>query len=384
MPEKNRKERVLFVDDEPSLLEGLRNRFRKVFDVTTAESGAEALKTMEGAESSFAVVVSDMRMPEMDGVQLLSTVKDKHPETVRIMLTGNADMETAVKAVNEGHIFRFINKPCPHELMRTVLDAAVRQHQLIIAEKDLLENTVRGSIQVLTDMLSLANPLAVSKTMRVKHYTAQIAAALNLSSIWQLEIAAMLSQIGCVTVPAAIMRKVFAGTTLSAEEQEILNTHPAVGRDLIAAIPRLEMIADMVAHQRSSFKVMKNDLSVDRAVVMGASILRGAIDLDELVSKSGSMETAVSVLERKCRNTGEYNPAVIEALATVRPFEADKERKTVRVDELKNGMTIAKDIRTKGGSLLIVKGHAVSPSIRMHLRHHCRQGNIGEMVDVWV
>lgn len=107
--------RVLLVDDEENVVAGLKRHLRGLFDITTATSGAEALDVVESSEP-FAVVVSDMRMPGMDGVRLLEEIKKKAPLTVRMMLTGNAEQETAVKAINSGNIFHFFNKPCDAEI----------------------------------------------------------------------------------------------------------------------------------------------------------------------------------------------------------------------------------------------------------------------------
>src|SRR5258708_28798973 len=101
-------EKILFVDDEPNVVEAYQRSLRRDFQNAIATSGAQALE-MIAAGGPYAVVVSDMRMPEMDGVQFLTKASELAPDTVRIMLTGNADQQTAIEAVNQGHIFRFLN-----------------------------------------------------------------------------------------------------------------------------------------------------------------------------------------------------------------------------------------------------------------------------------
>lgn len=108
--------KILCVDDDSNILQGYKRALRRDFDIFIAEGGLEALSIIE-KEGPFAVVVSDMRMPVMDGVQFLSRVRDIAPETVRMMLTGNADQQTAIIAVNEGNIFRFLTKPCPPDVL---------------------------------------------------------------------------------------------------------------------------------------------------------------------------------------------------------------------------------------------------------------------------
>src|SRR5690606_21232193 len=109
-----------------------------------------------GNGEGYAVVVADMQMPEMDGIEFLTRVKEIAPDIVRIMLTGNGDQITAIEAINKGSIFRFLSKPSAH-LVET-LQEALRQHQLITAERELLENTLHGSIKMLSEILALAEP----------------------------------------------------------------------------------------------------------------------------------------------------------------------------------------------------------------------------------
>lgn len=117
---------VLFVDDEPNLLDAYRRQMRKWFQVETALGARRALELL--AEQEFAVVISDMRMPDLDGIDFLSEVARRWPNIARVMLTGNADVPGATQAVQEGRIFRFLTKPCEREALLAVLDAAARQY----------------------------------------------------------------------------------------------------------------------------------------------------------------------------------------------------------------------------------------------------------------
>lgn len=127
-------EKILFVDDETNILQAIQRQLRKRFDLATAEGGDEALRILK-EQGPFAVIISDMRMPNMNGVELLALVKELHPDTVRLMLTGNADQETAMEAVNSGQIFRFLTKPCPPATLITALALALSQYRLITAER---------------------------------------------------------------------------------------------------------------------------------------------------------------------------------------------------------------------------------------------------------
>ena len=116
---------ILCVDDEPAVLEGMRDNLRRTFRVTTAGSGAEGLELL--TEQQFAVVLSDMRMPEMDGAQFLTRARQIAPDTTRMLLTGYADIESAISAVNDGQVFRFLTKPCSQDRLVSSLAAGAGQ-----------------------------------------------------------------------------------------------------------------------------------------------------------------------------------------------------------------------------------------------------------------
>jgi len=147
-------EKVLFVDDEPPVLEGYQRLLRREFEVETAVGGEQGLTSIQG-RGPYALVVSDMRMPGMDGVQFLSRVKQLAPDTVRMVLTGQADMTAAMNAVNEGNIFRFLTKPCDKETLSKAITTGFVQYRLVMAEKVLLENTLMGSIKVPRSIIAL-------------------------------------------------------------------------------------------------------------------------------------------------------------------------------------------------------------------------------------
>ena len=160
-------EQILFVDDDQRILDAFRRQLGERYAVHTAVGPEEGLQAISKA-GPYAVVVSDMRMPGMDGIAFLKRVRSQSPCSVRVMLTGHADLATAVEAVNEGNIFRFLSKPCRPDVMSSVLDSAIEQYRLQTLERDLLEKTLRGSINVLTEILSLVNPVAFGRASRVR------------------------------------------------------------------------------------------------------------------------------------------------------------------------------------------------------------------------
>lgn len=375
--------KILFVDDDQNLLDGVRRTLRGKFDVETAHGGPEALARIETGEP-YAVIISDMKMPGMDGVQLLSEVKKRVPDTVRIMLTGNADQQTAIEAVNEGHIFRFLTKPCPPEALTKTLSAGLEQYRLIRVEKELLEQTLHGSVQVLTDVLSLVNPTAFGRASRVRRLVRQLADIMGVVDVWQMEIAAMLSQIGCITVPEETLMKVYDGSSLTPDELRMLQTHPQIGRDLIERIPRLGEVAEIIAYQEKLFNGAGSPPNGKRGygIPLGSRLLKLALDFDKL--SEAKVEDVDAVREIK-RREGWYDEAVVEALCqVVKNREVQYDAEYVNVSDLRVHMILADDIMSTSGVLLIAKGQDITMSLRLRLENFLARGGIQEPIKVFV
>lgn len=155
-------EKVLLVDDEEHVLRGYHRLLHRRFELEVAMGGVQALQAVEG-HGPFAVIVTDMRMPGLSGMEVLGEVMRLSPDTTRIMLTGNLDQRTAMDAVNQGQVFRFLTKPCGPDDLALAIQAGLRQHHMVIAEKELLQQTLMGSLQVLMDLLSTLDPEAFGR-----------------------------------------------------------------------------------------------------------------------------------------------------------------------------------------------------------------------------
>src|SRR5215210_6025004 len=239
--------RVLCVDDEPQVLEGLRDNLRRSFDVEVAESGTEGLEMLRRAPNAFEIVISDMRMPVMSGSVFLGEARRVAPNAVRILLTGYADAKAAVRAVNDGQIFRFLTKPCPADELLRACAAALMHRRIIAAERTLLEQTLRGSVQALTDVLALASPGVFGHADRVRTLAAQIAERLGVEDAWEIEVAAMLSHVGAITLPTETAERLRTGLPLSADEQAMVDRVPGATARIIGHIPRMEGVLQIVA-----------------------------------------------------------------------------------------------------------------------------------------
>ncbi len=372
-------EKILLVDDDPAVLSGYQRLLHSAFETDTALGAAAALSALE-SKGPFAVVVSDYQMPEMNGIQLLARIKTSAPDTIRILLTGNADIQTAVGAVNQGNIFRFLTKPCTRELLTQTLSSALAQYRLQISERELLQKTLHGSIHVLTEVLSLVNPAAFSRATRLCRYIAYIAKKLSLENSWKFEVAAMLSQLGCVIIDPETIEAVYAGKKLSAAQQKHYDTHPTVARDLLSSIPRMESIAWMVAHQHQPASV-EGDIS-DREVAdmqLGADLLRIALAFDELLLDGTSRSEAAHHLSRQFKDVDQR---IFEALVESEPETHEKKVQTCAIRELTPGMVLDAEIRTTSGQLVAARRQEVTAPLILKLKSFRDRGAIEGQVIV--
>jgi response regulator RpfG family c-di-GMP phosphodiesterase len=330
-------------------------------------------------EGPFSVIVSDMRMPGMDGVQLLSTVKDLYPDTVRLMLTGNADQGTAIEAVNKGQIFKFLNKPCSTAILVPSLALAQRQYRLITAEKELLDKTLKGSVKVLSELLSLSNPTAFSCGYRIKNLVVELAQLLQLSQIWKYEVASLMSQIGCITLPTDILNKKHANIELTPEENEMYQSHPKVGASLLADIPRLESVVGMISEQLRRYDEFTEEISIDEESVTGAQILRVALDYDLLLFQGKKHKEAVSELSSE---KGVYNPDILKLLNNVKLEDEHVRIVSLKVHDISIGMIAEEDILAKNGILLTPKGQEITWPMLQGLLNFSKQVGVREPIRV--
>ncbi|MGY1843738.1 HD domain-containing phosphohydrolase [Modestobacter sp. SYSU DS0875] len=365
---------ILLVDDEVAILDGLRRQLRKQFTVHTATGGAAALELLE--TESVHVVVCDMRMPEMDGATLLSRIRDRHPEIVRVLLTGQADTQAAIAAVNEGHVYRFLTKPCPPDVLLEELDNAVELNRLMTAEKELLATTLRRTVDALAATLAIAQPTAFARTSRVTRTVLELAEALEVEDPWEIEITSMLGALGVVSIPPSVFAKIDGGRPLDEEEQAMLGRIPQVSRDLVARIPRLEHVADAIGWQpfRYDGRGSGTGVPVGADLPVASRVLKVAVDFHMGLDRRPSVQDSIAALRA---DAGAYDPEVLDALirchateeAAAVPYE-------VTVAELRPGMLVFDDVTTTSGVLLVGRGTTVTEPLVHRLENFLQQGQI--------
>ena len=376
-------EKILFVDDDPNLLAAVERNLRQRFNLITATGAEIALAKLDSA-GPFAVLVADMQMPGMNGVQLLAETQKRFPETVRLMLTGNADQQTAAEAVNKGQIFQFLTKPCPMETLTLALQAGLKQYRLITAERELLENTLNGSVKLLTDVLSLSDPLAFGRGEMLRDYMRAYVNALTIKHSWELELAAMLSQLGTVTIPPALLEKARGGQELNPAEQEIITRVPKIGADLLANIPRLESVARIVLYQQKHYDGSGFPPNVVRGedIPIGARILKVLIDLMELELQKVPRDTALSLMQQRM---GWYDPRVLDATFAcfdiyLPEVSAKSQGQPVSVKDLRIGDVVFTDIRTVSGKTVVLARSRITQVLLLRINNFSKFSPMEESV----
>ncbi|WP_417738051.1 HD domain-containing phosphohydrolase [Rosistilla oblonga] len=367
--------RVLFVDDNQKVLNSIARQFEGVLDYETANGPHEAIELLD-PENPFAVVVSDMRMPKMNGAELLTHVRKVSPETVRIMLSGYADLQATIQAVNEGNIARFLSKPCPRELLERAIREGLDQYQLVTGQRELLEGTLQGSVTVLCAILSLVHPLAFGRVSQVQRIALAIGDQMQLESIWDLKIASMLFPLGCVSLSERALECMLEGIPVPSEERSAYEQHPSVARAMLQEIPRLDNVAAIVAYQEKGFD--GSGLPIDEIagpdIPIGARVLKAALDFEIAMKQTSDATTA---LEKLLQSPAGYDPEVLDALRQqIEAGFCQRSQRTVPLAELRTGMVLAADVRLEGGKLVAASGQEVTDSIRRNLETFCEFGQI--------
>jgi CheY-like chemotaxis protein len=376
---------ILMVDDEPNVLDGYRRALRGRFTVVTANSGEEGLAAVRQALEAgtpFPVVVSDMMMPTMNGAQFLSQVHAIDPAAVEMLLSGQADLESTISAVNNGNLFRFLTKPCAAPDLQKALDAAAEQHRLARAERELLESTLAGAVDVLTEVLSMASPEAFSRTERIRTLVDRAGGLLTIED-WRLPLATMLSQIGCIAVPADVLHRAGAGGELDAGELEVYLAHPQMAERLLARIPRLEEVARWVGNQpvrppgldrsggawHPAAPHCEPSEAVLRAGIAYLGILDATFDPARAMTQLGG--------------SGHYSKEVLSAIKLASSDLAPKGvLRELAVDQIRPGMKLEEDVETVTGMILVRKGERVTEAVATRLANFSRTVGVKEPIKV--
>ncbi|MDH4277731.1 MAG: response regulator [Acidimicrobiia bacterium] len=348
-------QRILFVDDEVNVLDGFRRTLRREYEFDTAVGGHEGLDML--AQHEYAVVVSDMRMPKMSGEDFLAKAYQEQPDAVQMILSGQANLDSTVAAVNGGNIFRFLIKPLEKVALCSALDKALAQYGLVTAERELLEQTLSGAVEALTEVVGLVSPQVTKRTRHVVEIVEQVSPVYRLGSDWQMRLTALLSGIGYAAVPGPILEKAERGESLTEAESAMLSRHPDVTAELLGHIPRMEGVSSIIRAAAGAedppdgLEEHVSLLAFANRVADG--LLRGTdIDsvFDEIAAEGGHDPELIDGARRLSRRDG----TVVANLAA---------------NELFVGAWLRQDVFTVNDVMLASAGTAIGQSLLERLRN---------------
>ncbi|MBI5549293.1 MAG: response regulator [Deltaproteobacteria bacterium] len=354
-PSAEPKARVVICDDAPTIRMLVSELLAPHYECLATCSGEETLEKAPGFAPN--VIVTDLLMEGMDGLELCKAIK-AHPQLKRVpvvLLTTKSDSDSRAIGLESG-ADDYLFKPLQERELLARVASLVRLHRAITAEAALLAQTLGGSVKMLCDLLALINPAVFGRSIRARQLAAQFAQHLQLEERWALEVAAMLSQIGYVTLPPATVDKVFRGLLLNEKEREMVARLPVITEELLANIPRLEPVREVLLNQLLPFDGPQGKRE---ALPIAARVLRVVLDYDALESAGMSPEKAFECLrsESSC-----YDPALLRVLAELRGLRAKQhQERDVTLSELRPGMVLSEDVFDAGGALLIARGQEVAP-----------------------
>ena len=421
---------LLFVDDEANILSALRRLFRPLgYRIFIAESGAQGLEVFD--REKIDLVISDMRMPVMDGAQFLEQVRLKSPDSVRILLTGYADISSTIAAINKGQIYRYISKPWEDNDIALAVRHALEQKHLAREKARLEELTQRQneelkdlnanleakvkarteevrqtmgflelaheklkksfltSIRVFSNLMELREGTMAGHSRRVADLARKLALKLGMSEIdaQEVMVAALLHDIGKIGLPDNLLHKPFS--TLAAAERAAVMKHPVVGQTALMALEQLNGAAKLIRchHEYFDGKGYPDGLA-GMQIPLGARVLAvvndyDAVQLGHLLNKRLNAQEALAFIQegRGKRYDPQVTDAFIEMMGGVE--ELPKEREiALRSADLESGMVLTRDLMTKEGMLLLARDYLLDDMLIGQLRNYERMD--GQPLTVYI
>ena len=397
--------KILFVDDESNILQSVRRVMRKTdIEIDAVTTPKEALALVE--KEKYAVVISDQRMPGMGGVELLEKVRVLSPDTIRIILTGYADVQASVDAINRGAVYRYLNKPWEDDDLRNTVKQAVDQFLLVqenrrlqeLTErqneelKDLnenlkqkvmertwevlrlnqkLEHSFMGAVQAMARLGEMHSNVVGSHAKRVALLSTEMAKKLGFTGrdLMQVEVAAMLHDIGKTLISPNILKKLEGD--LEPGERTILREHPVQGEAIVNLVPNIEDAARYVRHHHERFDGTGfPDKIQGEEIELGSRIIAVANAYDKILNSRSSFTntTPAQAMKMVVSKAGsEFDPTVVKALETV-VRDIERQMKNgyeieIGLNDLKPGMVLSRDLVMEDGRLLARKNHALEPDL---------------------
>lgn len=393
--------RIQAIDDDDDDLRLLEDLLWEIPNAHFTFQGYHDLETgLKGLQHNPGdLLFLDFRLGAKTGIEAFQEIQNIGYEKPVILLTGNGDEYTAVEAMKAG-IADYLSKAvlAPTILHRAINNAlekyqlrqanSEQQHRVeaadrellrrIRSEKEVLEQTLIGSLEAMTQVLSIMNPDVFTRSIRISRYVTAIAKQMNLTVIWKLEVAALLSQIGFITFPPEILHNLARGKELSHQETLLYHQYPSIGADMIRKIPRMEKVADIIQHQEYTFDDQDSPTDPNQ-IPLESRILKVAIDLDALESTGHTKQQALDHLRMHVKK---YDPTVLNALRAISNKALPFKTKELSMADLSPPMVLAEDIRAKSGAMVLPKGQPVTFTMLTRLHNFSLFQPIREPISV--
>lgn len=408
---------ILFVDDEANILSSLRRVFRPLgYRILTAESGLQGLEILE--RECVDLVVSDMRMPEMNGAQFLEKVRERWPDTVRILLTGYSEVSATIDAINKGQIYRYVSKPWEDNDITLTVRLALQQKMLerekqrleilthkqneelkdlnahleekVLARTKALNETMQSldvayeklkksfitSVRVFSNLIEMRNPSKSGHSRRVADLARTLAQKMGMSAaeVQDTFVAGLLLDVGKIGLPDRLLDKSF--NTLSFDERSEVVKYPVRGEMALMALEQLQGAAKLIRSHRENFdgSGYPEHLS-GLSIPLGARILAVATDYDAALMGSSfakPMKPAQAQLMIQDSKGKRYDPSVLEVfmdeLCKVSAAAVNATELTLRSGQATPGMVLSRDLLTGNGDILLAKEHVLDEGIIAQIR----------------
>ena len=373
---KARKPKLLCVDDEPFILDGLRLNLRKSFEISTESDSLEAIKRINAGER-FDVVISDMRMPKADGAEVLAAVRAAQPKTIRVLLTGHADIDAAMRAVNEGKIARYVTKPVEAGHLQEILLGLLEKSKQDNVTTDVLQKTVGGIVRTLADILAMLNPAAFGQAIRLRRPVRVLAEAMGLPDAWEFEIAALLSKLGCVALPKELLERKDSGMEITAAERRRYREHPEVAAKLMAQIPRFEGVTAIIRRQDQALTPELFELPFQELprALQGAVLIQTADHFLDFVPENPEHLQPLDF-------DPPIHPDILAHVRKVLALEERRTRKQCQVNELSTGMRLEAEVLTTSGVVIARPGQELTFPMLERIRRFADSPGLTLPIDV--
>jgi len=375
-----KKASILVVDDTPENLYVLSDMLKdEKYEVRPVPSGALALSAARNNPPD--IILLDIRMPEMNGYEVCKIMKadKKLSEIPIIFISALSETLDKVKAFSVGGA-DYITKPFQFE----EVNARIQTHLELMRSKrelqSLLSETLTGSIKIMIDILTIISPKAFFQSSRHRRLIKEILRVLGIFETWTIEVAAMLSTLGCISVPPYILETKFRPDLLNEYELKILRSYPSLGAKLTARIPRLEMISEIIKNQLAPPAAGNEEELLSDHAVLGAQLLKFLNDYDGFVISSANPMAAIAKME-----TAEYKYPAILIKALKKVLETSfltNIKKEVEFSELEEGMILEEDILLPNGAKLMESQTELSLHLVDILKHSADNYSLKQRIKV--